>query len=105
MSLKIIKREDAKQDVIELADYIAHDSLEAAERFIDAAEAAFGFLAAMPDVGSRRELRDPELSGLRMWPIRGFEKHLIFYRQIPDGLEIVRVLHSARNIQAILGEE
>lgn len=51
MTLRIIKRARAKQDVIELADTIARDNLEAAERFIDAAEAAFRFLAETPAAG------------------------------------------------------
>jgi hypothetical protein len=31
--------------------------------------------------------------------------YLVFYRQITAGIEIVRVLHSARDIQRILAEE
>ena len=34
-----------------------------------------------------------------------FEKYLVFYRQIFEGVEIVRVIHSARDIEAIFEEE
>jgi toxin ParE1/3/4 len=44
----------------------------------------------------------PQLAELRCWPIRGFEKHLIFYLPKPDGIEVIRVLHGSRDIQAIL---
>jgi toxin ParE1/3/4 len=40
-----------------------------------------------------------------MWPDRGFDKHLIFYRETDEGLEIVRILHTARDINALFGEE
>jgi toxin ParE1/3/4 len=37
--------------------------------------------------------------GLRSFPVG---KYLIFYRLIDEGLEIVRVLHGARNIENLL---
>ncbi|MBI4604738.1 MAG: type II toxin-antitoxin system RelE/ParE family toxin [Planctomycetes bacterium] len=37
--------------------------------------------------------------------MRGFEQHLVFYRPVEDGIEVVRVLHGARDLRAILGEE
>ena len=40
-----------------------------------------------------------------MHPVRDFEKHLVFYRPIVGGIELVRVLHSARDTSAILGQE
>ncbi len=65
-------RTRAKHDLIELADYIAQDSPEVAERFIDAAENTFDFLSNTPGAGSIREYFTQELRELRMWPIRGF---------------------------------
>jgi toxin ParE1/3/4 len=57
----------------------------------------------MPEAGGVCELRAPAAAGLRMWPIRGFEKHVIFYRPTPTGVEIVRVLHGARNLEVFFG--
>jgi hypothetical protein len=34
-------------------------------------------------------------AGLRMLRIPKFEKYLIFYRPVPEGTEIIRVLHVA----------
>lgn len=101
MMTRPIVRARAKRDLIDIADRIACDNLEAAERFISAAESAFSFLSNTPSAGSAREFFTPELRGIRMWPIRGFENYLIFYRQISEGLEIVRVIHGARDIPAI----
>ena len=40
-----------------------------------------------------------------MWTIRGFPNHQIYYRPIDDGIEVIRVLHAARDITKILVEE
>ena len=45
----------------------------------------------MPGIGERWPSSNPRLTGLRVWRIEGFEKHLIFYRAADDGIEIVRV--------------
>ena len=34
--------------------------------------------------------------------IKGFEKHLIFYRPAADGIEVIRVIHGARDIDSVL---
>ena len=59
----------------------------------------------MPGLGERRQTANPRLEGLRVWRIQGFEKHLIFYRPVDDGIEIVRVLHGARDIDRLLESE
>lgn len=34
----------------------------------------------------------------------GFEKHLIFHRPIPEGIEVVRVLHGAPDLAGLFDE-
>jgi toxin ParE1/3/4 len=104
MSGRIIRRPEACQDIIELASYILNDSLDAAERFVTAVEEEFQKLFMMPGMGSRRRHGRKEFSDLRMWPITGFREHLIFYREIPEGIEIVRVLHGRRHLSKIFEE-
>ena len=105
MSTTVTKTPQARQDLLELADYIARDSLDAAERFLDAAETAFHLLASMPEMGTLCEFRSPEAAGIRFWSIRGFENHLVFYRSLKDGIDVVRVIHGARDIQAIFTDD
>lgn len=100
----VVKLPQARQDLIDLADYMARDNLAASERFLVAAEKACEQLAGMPGLGSPWESENPALAGLRMWSVRGFPRHVIFYRPLPDGIEIVRVLHAARDLESILGE-
>ena len=42
------------------------------------------------------------LAGVRVWRVSGFEKHLIFYRPNPEGVEILDVIHGARDIEALV---
>lgn len=105
MARKVLRRPRAKQDLLEQALFIAGDNLDAAERFLDAAEAAFTRLLEMPEIGVAREYRNEHLMGLRLWPIPGFERHLIFYRPIEAGIEVVRVLDAARDVAEILERE
>jgi len=46
------------------------------------------------------------LRDVRIWLVKGFEKYLVFYRPTDDVVEILQVLHAARDIDSILsGEE
>jgi len=105
MSRRIVVHGEARSDVIDIAYYIAEDSLAAADRFAEAADAAYKRLADMPGLGAIREYANPALKGMRMWPVPGFPKHLIFYRATDAELRIVRVLHGARDIAKIFHQE
>ena len=96
----------ADRDLDDQAAYLATQaSLETVLRFYDAASITFGKIASMPGIGEQWPSANPRLAGLRVWRIAGFEKHLIFYRPTGDGIEIIRVLHRARDIDSILANE
>ena len=40
-----------------------------------------------------------------MWPVASFEDYLIFYRPTKRGIDVVRVLHGARDLRRILRRE
>lgn len=94
----------AEKDIEEIMRYISQDNPEVAATFHGAVESTCELLVTMPEMGSPRTFNNPELEGLRMWPMKKFEKYLIFYRSTPEGIEIVRVLHGARDIPAIFEE-
>ena len=105
MSQRIIIRPRADRDLDEHAEFIARTNLEAARRFYDAAAEAFGQLAVLPEMGSPQTFRNPVLTGLRMWRIPRFERYLIFYRPIQEGIEVIPVLHAARDMGTIIEQE
>jgi toxin ParE1/3/4 len=93
----------ADRDLDDQAAYLAAEaSLQTALRFYDAANATFSKIASMPGIGERWQSANPRLTELRVRRIEGFEKHLIFYRPAADGIDIIRVLHSARDIDSAL---
>lgn len=94
----------AEEDIVDIAAHIAGNNPCAAARFVDAFGYACDLLADMPEIGSPRTFRHPDLEGLRSWGIKGFEKYLIFYRVAGAVLEVIRVLHGARDLPALFGE-
>jgi toxin ParE1/3/4 len=76
-------------------DHIARDRPGAAVRVIDKLEDQCNELASFPEMGRRR---DELASGLRSFPSGSY---LIFYRVMKDGIEIIRVLHGARDMPSI----
>jgi len=101
MSRRIIVHDEARFDVIDIAYAISDDNVEASIRFIDAIDAAYRRLSEMPGVGALRDYANPRFTGMRMWPVTGFEKYLIFYQSTDEQIRIIRVLHGARDLTAI----
>jgi toxin ParE1/3/4 len=50
-------------------------------------------------------LANPNLQSLRQHSVRRFRNYIIFYLPTDDGIEVVRVLHGARDVQGILEAE
>jgi toxin ParE1/3/4 len=95
----------ADRDTIAHFSYIDQHNHAAAVRFLQAAEAAYEKLAAMPELGERQHFRREGLAKLRAWQVRGFENYVVYYRPIEEGIEVVRVLHAARDAATILEED
>jgi toxin ParE1/3/4 len=107
MKGEIRRRARARQDLIDIFQRYAREAgLRVARRFRAEAEAAFTRLAGMPGMGTRYEAENPAFEGLRFFPLASrFKSYLVFYRPTPDGIEVARVLHGARDIQSILADE
>ncbi len=101
MDHRVVRMPEVRRDLVELAAHISHDYLDAALRFLDAAERTFQFLATNREVGQLCQFAESENTGLRAWPVDGFRNHLVFYRATVEGVDIVRVLHGARDIEAL----
>jgi len=102
MKRKINKRDAAKRAMIEIADYLANDSILLAANFIDAVERTLDFLATMPEIGAHWESDHPHLKDIRVWSVDGFPDHLIFYRPTNEYIDLVFVCHSHRDLNELL---
>ena len=91
----------ARIDLDEIWDNYAIDlqNPDVADRIRDEFFQAFRQLAAMPGMGHFRS--DLAAESLLFWRVRN---HLIIYRSEKAPIEIVRVLHGARDVQVILGD-
>src|SRR5205814_6211463 len=98
---RVLFREQAWSDLEELGAFIAKDNPAAANEVVRQLRRSLELLARMPQLG-RVVKRIKTTEELRIWLSPAFRNYLIFYRELPDGVEIVRVLHSARDIQRIL---
>ena len=98
----------ARADLIAQWDFFADDvgNPALADRFVGSAQATFNKLARSPGLGRLRPFPNPKTEGLRSWKVADFPKHLVFYRKLPDnaGIEIVRVIHGARDLEAQFGK-
>ena|SRR5437773_11405365 len=89
----------ASRDLEEQALYIAQrNGIERALEFYEAADLTFALATRHPFAGAVRNFRHPLLHGVRMLRLRRFNKHLVFYQVVPGEIQIVRVLHGARDI-------
>jgi toxin ParE1/3/4 len=99
-ALRILPAADA--DVDAAAAYIAQDNLDAALRFYDAVDQTYRQLRDYPKRWPRYEIDHPRLAGLRKHVVTGFRNYLVFYRFDDRDVEVIRVLHGARDIPAML---
>ena len=97
----IQKRPQVIRDLIELATYIAEDNMDASDRFLVSAEETFKQLVQTPKMGKSCQFSHSNLIDVRQQAIKGFRRYLIFYRLIDSGVEILRVIHGARDIEDI----
>lgn len=86
----------AQTDLDDVWLYIAQDNPQAADRFLDTLEEKLAMLTTHPNVGRKCDELGP---GLQRFPVSAY---VVFYRFQAEHMEIVRVLHGARDIESIL---
>ena len=96
MSGYVLSRE-ADHDLEDLWNYIAEDSLDAADRVTTKLLDAFEALARNPGMGHKRE--DLTHYPLLFWPVGNY---LVIYRGERRPIEIVAIVYGARDIPAFL---
>ena len=92
---KVLRKPQAEADLIEIWTYIAQDSPTRADKLLDEIDEKSQTLAQSPFIGKVRDELGPKI---RSFPIGNY---VLFYQPIEDGIEIIRVLHGARDIEAL----
>jgi len=85
----------SRQDLRDILEHIANDKPGAALKYVERLEDECWMLARNSEIGS---LRNDLLPNLRCWSVGSY---VVCYRAAADGVEIIRVVHAARDIGRI----
>ncbi len=98
----IVERPIARAELEDIAVLIGKHRPFAAKRFLAAAKKTYELLAVMPDMGTVWAAENPGFVGVRFFAIPRYPNYVIFYRPLPDGVEILHILHGSRDLQEFL---
>lgn len=95
MPPKVLKSPVAERDLDEIWFYIAKDNIDAADRVLRRIQDKCQQYATQPLMGGHREDLGENLRNFVVG------SYVIFYRPLADGIEVVRVIHGARDVDAM----
>jgi len=95
--VKVVIAEAAKADLAEIAHFIAQDNPVRAETFVDELLDRCRHLAVMPNACAL--IPRYKRGGIRRC-VHG--NYLIFHRVFQDRIEVIHVLHGARDYESLL---
>jgi len=86
---------EAQDDLDDIYAYVAERNVPAADRLITGFKKRFRLLATQPFLGQAR----PDLAAdLRSFVVGNY---VIFYRPAEEGIDVARIIHAARDIDAV----
>ena len=91
---EVSRTPDAEEDLLQIWIYVAQQSASSmiADRLLDRIDEKCRLLARHPEMGPLR----PDLApNVRAFPV---DSYVVFYRAVLVGIEVLRVLHGARDI-------
>lgn len=91
----VIHSQQAREDLLSIWLYVAEDNPNAADRLLDVIGKKCDLLGENPKLGQARPDIAPKM---RYFPVKNY---VILYQEQPSGVEIVRVLHGSRDLEAI----
>jgi antitoxin ParD1/3/4 len=90
----------AVADLLDIWSFIAEDNSAAADLVEEAVFRACDFLADSPLAGRMR--RDLTPLPLRFWVVQPYSRYLIVYDSERKPLQIIRILHTSRDLPSVL---
>ena len=94
---RVTRRPQAEADILDIWYYIAEDSLVEADRWVDRLDEKLALWATQPTMGRSRDELAPRVRSL------AFGRYVVFFEPTSDGIDVVRVLHGSRDIDATFG--
>lgn len=93
---RLVRTAQAEEDLIDIWAYIARDNSAAADRLLDTLNEKSLALAQNPRMGMAR---NDIAQGVRHFPVG---RYLILYRDLGDGVEVVRYVHGMRRLHGLV---
>lgn len=101
---RIVLSEAARRDRQEITSYtVERFSVQQARRLRDRFQTTLSVLAESPLIGHTNEELDPPGRAFRYHVV--MKRFIIVYAPMADGIQVVRILHGARNIAAELEQD
>ncbi len=97
--IKVRRTKRANADLISIWRYVAQDNPEAATEQLLELERKFRLLSFFPKIG---RMKEDIRKGLRVFPC---DAYVILYRETARSIEIVRVVHGARDLRKAYREK
>jgi len=98
-------RPRARRDLLDQFSYLADQAtVEVAERYFTAVDRTCARLAKQPLSGIAYDSLVGRLAGMRRVPVSGFPAYLLFYMPRGGGIEVVRILHGARDLEDLFSQ-
>lgn len=92
---RLVRTPQALQDLDDIWFFIAQDNLTAADAWLDRLLDSVQILTDQPHMGRARTELGKDIRSL---PVSAY---MLYYRPIENGVELLRVLHSSRDIDTI----
>jgi len=99
MTLTVWYSPDAQQDVNECIEYFESRDDSVADRFREAVQETVEMLRGNPELGER--FRRDLTGTIRRRGILHFTNYLIFYRRENSVLQVLRIIHGARDYERL----
>ncbi len=96
----------ATYDIDTIAEYLEAGRVGGGHRFQDALSRALARLERLPESAAVFEPPSPLYPGLRVARVSSrYQHYAVFYQPTADGVLVVRVLHTSRDIGAIFNPD
>lgn len=105
MKRRIVIRPEADRDLDEIANYLDWQREGLGDRFYEAARRTFEDVARLPTLGAPWKVPRPDLAEMRCATVPRFRKYLVVYLPSRGRIDILRIVHGARNLDLLLDME
>ena len=99
MAHQIRFREVALRDIDAITDYLEKIDPDLADRFEASVQEVAALALKYPGLGRTLEALPPSLREARFLIPRGFRNYVVYYLPVATGIDVLRIVHGARDLE------